>query len=249
MSSKRSSSAKSPKHKAKSVPHAGMPGAGAGQIEDPGSRGQGVRPLSTGFTGNPEARIEPMGSFGQGERGLAGYADSGRSEVFTMPPDIRNPSPQKEASMAEYERSRRVQASEDDVFAFVSDVGNLSTFVPTVEHVEPQPKGRVHVSGEIDHRKFDDDGWFHVDADRRRVEWGSEVRNYSGWLTVAGEDGGAQVVAHLSLPPYVTPSGAPIRGEYAEGRDPIEASLEAALDSLRNLMEGRGGKEAPAMNR
>ena len=53
---------------------------------DPGTHGRGVRPLSTGFTGNPGARIEPMGSFGQGERGLAGYEDSGQSEVFTMPP-------------------------------------------------------------------------------------------------------------------------------------------------------------------
>ena len=151
--------------------------------------------------------------------------------------------------MAEYERSRRVQAAEDDVFAFVSDIGNLRTFVPTVELAEPRGEGRVHVRGEIQNRVYDDEGWFHVDADRHRVEWGSDEHDYSGWLTVAGDDGGAQVVAHLSLPPYVTPSGAPISGEYAEERDPIDASLEAALDSLRNLMEGRGGKEEPAMRR
>jgi hypothetical protein len=151
--------------------------------------------------------------------------------------------------MAEYERSRLVQASPDDVFAFVSDIGNLATFVPTVETAEPQAGGRVHVHGEIQHRTFDDDGWFHVDADRHRVEWGSDERDYAGWLTVAGNNGGAQVVAHLSLPPYVTAGGAPVSGEFAAQRDPIDASLEAALDSLRNLMEGRGGKEAPAMRR
>jgi hypothetical protein len=65
-------------------------------------------------------------------------------------------------------------------------------------------------------------------------------------LTAAGADGGAQVVAHLSFAPYVTPSGRPISGEPADEPDPIEQSLEAALDSLRNLMEGRGGKEEPA---
>jgi hypothetical protein len=54
------------------------------------------------------------------------------------------------------------------------------------------------------------------------------------------------VVAHLSFAPYVTPSGSPITGEPDIDPDPIEESLEAALDSLRNLMEGRGGKEAPA---
>jgi hypothetical protein len=73
-----------------------------------------------------------------------------------------------------------------------------------------------------------------------------DERTYSGWLTVAGDDGGAQVVAHLSFAPYVTPSGRPISGEPETDPDPIEQSLEAALDSLRNVMEGRGGKEEPA---
>ena len=85
-----------------------------------------------------------------------------------------------------------------------------------------------------------------VDEAHRHIEWGADERTYSGWLTVAGEDGGAQVVAHLSFAPYVTPSGSPITGEPDIDPDPIEESLEAALDSLRNLMEGRGGKESPA---
>ncbi len=148
--------------------------------------------------------------------------------------------------MAEYERSRLVQASPEDVFAFVSDASNLATFLPTVDTVEPKTDGRVEVHGEIRGRAYDDDGWFRVDENRRRIEWGADERTYSGWLTVAAEDGGAQVVAHLSFAPYVTPSGRPISGEPAEEPDPIEQSLEAALDSLRNLMEGQGGKEEPA---
>ena len=148
--------------------------------------------------------------------------------------------------MAEYERSRLVQASPDDVFAFVSDANNLATFLPTVDVVEPQAEGRVEVHGEVRGRSYEDEGWFRVDEARRRIEWGADERTYSGWLTVAGEDGGAQVVAHLSFAPYVTPSGSPITGEPDIDPDPIEESLEAALDSLRNVMEGRGGKEEPA---
>ncbi len=148
--------------------------------------------------------------------------------------------------MAEYERSRLVQASPDDVFAFVSDVRNMASFVPTVDSVESQAEGRVEVHGEVRGQTYEDDGWFRVDQTRRRIEWGADERTYSGWLTVAGEDGGAQVVAHLSFAPYVTPSGRPISGEPEDEPDPIEQSLEAALDSLRNLMEGRGGKEEPA---
>jgi hypothetical protein len=152
----------------------------------------------------------------------------------------------KEASMAEYERSRLVQASPDDVFEFVSNPNNLATFLPTVDTVEPQAEGRVEVHGEVRGRSYEDEGWFRVDEARRRIEWGADERTYSGWLSVAADDAGAQVVAHLSFAPYVTPSGRPIMGEPETDPDSIEQSLEAALDSLRNLMEGRGGKEEPA---
>jgi len=148
--------------------------------------------------------------------------------------------------MAEYERTRLVQASPDDVFAFVSDASNLATILPTVDVVEPQAEDRVAVHGEVRGRSYEDDGWFRVEEAVRRIEWGADERTYSGWLTVAADDGGAQVVAHLSFAPYVTATGRPISGEPAADPDPIEQSLEAALDSLRNLMEGRGGKEEPA---
>src|SRR5687768_15817452 len=92
--------------------------------------------------------------------------------------------------MVEYERSRVVQASPDDVFAFVSDPSNLATFLPTVDTVEPQAEGRVEVHGEVRGRTYEDDGWFQVDAARRRIEWGADERTYSGWLTVAEENGG-----------------------------------------------------------
>jgi len=148
--------------------------------------------------------------------------------------------------MAEYERSRLVQASPDDVFAFVSNPGNLAAILPTVGAVEPEAKDRVRVRGKTGSTPYEDDGWLHVDSDRRRLEWGADEGTYSGWMTVSGDDGGTQVVAHLSFAPYVTPSGRPITGEPTSGPDPVETSLEAALDSLRNLMEGRGGKETPA---
>jgi len=144
--------------------------------------------------------------------------------------------------MAEYERSRLINVAPGDVFAFVSNPDNLPTFIPTVQAIEPQPDDRVRIQGAIHGRSYVDDGWLHVDRDRRRLEWGDDERTYSGSLTVAGDNGGTQVVLHLSLPPHFTPSGRPITGEAANAPDTIEQSLEDALDSLRNLMEGRGGK-------
>ena len=71
--------------------------------------------------------------------------------------------------MAEYERSRLVQASPDEVFAFVSDASNLATFLPTVDTVEPQAEGRVEIHGEVQGRAYEDDGWFRVDEAQRRT--------------------------------------------------------------------------------
>ena len=158
----------------------------------------------------------------------------------------RTESEGKEPSMAEYERSRLVQASPDDVFAFVSDARQPGDVLADGGHGRTASGGSCRGPRRGPGQDYEDDGWFRVDEARHRIEWGADERTYSGWLTVAAEDGGAQVVAHLSFAPYVTPAGRPITGEPPDDPDPIEQSLEAALDSLRNLMEGRGGKEEPA---
>ena len=147
--------------------------------------------------------------------------------------------------MAEYERTRIIDAPTDDVFAFVTNVNNLSTFVPTVKSAKRESDHRARVKGEIAGDRFEDGGWYHVDQDHHRLVWGADENNYRGWLTVRPVETGTQVVAHLSMPPWVSPSGAPVSGEAAGGAS-IEASLEASLDSLRNLMEGRGGKVEPS---
>lgn len=67
--------------------NAGMPGDGAGRVEDTQSRHSGVWPASGPLPDNPEAKYQDMNSFGQGERGAAGYQDHGRSEVRTIPPE------------------------------------------------------------------------------------------------------------------------------------------------------------------
>src|SRR3954447_5398363 len=152
----------------------------------------------------------------------------------------------REGNMAEYERSRLINVSEDDGFAFVSDVSNLPIYVPTVRAVEQQKGEEVLVRGEIRGHNFEDEGWFHVEPARRRVEWGDAERTYSGSLTVAADNGGSRVTIQLSMPPYVTQSGAPVTGEDPVAREQVEASLDASLDSLRNVLEGRGGKEEPA---
>jgi uncharacterized protein YndB with AHSA1/START domain len=148
--------------------------------------------------------------------------------------------------MIEYERSRRIGAPEDAVFAFLADARNLPTFLPTVRSVELVTGEHVRVHGEGRDGKFTDNGWFHVERARRGIEWGSDERTYRGWLTVSGlPDDASQVVVHLAFGPAVSDSGRPLTEADVEQPDPVAKGLDAALDSLRNLMEGTGGKEQP----
>ena len=148
--------------------------------------------------------------------------------------------------MAEYERSRHVDAAPDEVFAFVSDPANMAAFVPTMEEADAED-GRVHVHGEVHDRPYDDDGWFRVDVSRRRLEWGSDERDYSGWLSVAGDNGGTQVVAHISAAPFVDPSGRPISDDEAPGarRYGYLRSPKILSRNKNKLMKSRYRASAP----
>jgi uncharacterized membrane protein len=148
--------------------------------------------------------------------------------------------------MANYQRSRWINAQPETVYRFVSDIHNLTTYVPTVQSAEMVGDDRIRVKGEFQGNRFSDTGWFKLDPDRQRIEWSSGEHDYSGWMPVTpGTNSGTQVVVDLTLPPWVTASGRPITGE-PDGHDLPERSLEDALDSLRNMIEGSGGKEVPA---
>jgi uncharacterized membrane protein len=145
--------------------------------------------------------------------------------------------------MVEYERARRVDAAPDDVFAFVADVRNLPTFVPTVRSAAQQAEERVRVRGESRGGAYEDEAWYHIDPSRRRLEWEADDHGHSGWLTVSALDGASEIVVHLSFGPAVDVSGRPLTAADVEQPNPIEENLEAALDSLRHLMEGTDGSE------
>jgi Polyketide cyclase / dehydrase and lipid transport len=155
--------------------------------------------------------------------------------------------------MPDYEGSRLIKVAPGDVFWFVADVRNLPAYVPTVRSASPLPRGRVRVEGQAGEAAYVDDGFLKIDEDRRRLEWRADERNYRGWLEVSDEDGLSRVFVHLTfgvekIPPAdpVVPDE-PVRDDKPVlGRDidddPISASLDAALDSLHDLIEGRGGK-------
>ncbi len=69
----------------------GIPGGGAGRRDEVG--GSGVYPVSAKEKPkDPNAPIKDQASWGQGARGAEGYNDSGRSEIFYMPGELKEES-------------------------------------------------------------------------------------------------------------------------------------------------------------
>lgn len=138
--------------------------------------------------------------------------------------------------MSEYEQSTTVQASPDIVFTFVSDVGNLPRYLPTVKKAMPQSGERVQVQGEAQGHTYNDDGFLRVDLPSRRMEWGSDGENdYTGWLTVTGDSGASssEVTVHLS---FGANSGDEEQIRNQDER--VNRGLMQALDMIRQQIEG-----------
>lgn len=145
--------------------------------------------------------------------------------------------------MSEYHHSQRVQASADQVFAFVSDSHNLPKYLPTVRQATPQAGERIRVQGEAGGHQYDSDGFFKVNPETRRMEWGSDgENNYQGWLEVQpdGEDN-SLVIVRLWFEPQAH-QAKQFEQQTGDRDRTIQRGLEDALASIRNLLEGRGGK-------
>jgi uncharacterized protein YndB with AHSA1/START domain len=152
----------------------------------------------------------------------------------------------------EYEQSQAIDAPPDEVFAWLSDVGNLPEYLPPVldssvegPSAEGLPGQRIRTTLEYpggDGGTFEAEGYFAVDERERRMEWGAESgRDYSGWLTVAnrGEEG-SEVVVHLS---FGERSAEPeIEEQTPEGEHPLADGISATLESIRRQIEESSGK-------
>ena len=147
--------------------------------------------------------------------------------------------------MNEYQRTMIIEAKADDVFAFVAEIDNLPKYLPTVHSVRRQSGDRIQVQGEAAGRKYNDDGYFRIDQEARRLEWGSDGDNhYSGWMQV--EEGveevfTSRVSVHLSFEPQ--PEFArQVEAQGGNRDDVINEGIDNTLRSIKNLCEGTGDK-------
>jgi uncharacterized membrane protein len=138
--------------------------------------------------------------------------------------------------MGTYERTTTVTAPADELFAYLSDVGNLPEYIAAMRQAEPAgraegdvPPGSdaVHTVAEVDGVRREGEAWFKSDADARSISWGSEgPSDYHGELTVgdAGDESTVTVRLHT---------------EHVEGGH-VEQGLEATLATIKEKVEGHG---------
>ena len=157
--------------------------------------------------------------------------------------------------MSEYEQTQAVAVPADEAFAWLSDVGNLPSYLPPVtdasiqgpsEGDNPGQKVLTTLQYPGGEGSFDAEGYLAVDEGARRMEWGAEAgRDYSGWLEVSPDGGGSLVTVHLSFGERSVEPG--MREQAPEGEDPLADGIAATLESIRRqLEEGSGKVEPPA---
>ena len=148
--------------------------------------------------------------------------------------------------MPDYEHSLTVEASPETVFAFVSEITNLPKYLPTTHQAEAQPGGRVRVQGEAGGHPYDSDGYFRLDKPNLRMEWGSDGENrYLGWLEIDGAADECEVTVHLTFQPKPE-QGERMDAQTGDRHKTISDGLIASLESIKNQVEGTGGKVEPA---
>jgi carbon monoxide dehydrogenase subunit G len=145
--------------------------------------------------------------------------------------------------MAEYTDRIAVAAQPAAVFEFVSDIGNLPKYLPTVHGAHTQGVERVEVDGKANGHSYHSDGWFKVDAASQTMSWGSDGENeYSGKMTVTGKGAGSEVECALRFTPKPDIEDAMDKNQGGASAAMTEG-LRASLQSIKQICEGTGGKE------
>ncbi|GGM19612.1 hypothetical protein GCM10010129_74920 [Streptomyces fumigatiscleroticus] len=133
--------------------------------------------------------------------------------------------------MAEYERSRTMPASPEQVFDRAADLDRLDGWLPRDLHVraEDLPAVTVHE----DRTDEDTSALLRAERDQLRIEWGTrEQGSYAGWLQVAGiGSGSSEVTVHLSF----------FDDRHDPGERRVREALEASLRRLEQQVRPDGG--------
>lgn len=140
-----------------------------------------------------------------------------------------------------YEDSLMIDAAPYEVFEFVADITNLPKYIPTTKQAQSQGPDRVRVQGEAHGHPYDSDGFLRADRHAMRLDWGADEGGYKGALQIQPDGEGSLVTVQLWL-------GDRLAGADGGGPSPdqVQEGLRKGLESIKNQVEGHGGKVEPA---
>lgn len=156
--------------------------------------------------------------------------------------------------MPTYEHSITINADENAIFAFASNPENMPKYLSSVKEAHDAGGGkadgrsRIRMKGEVDDHPYEGEGWIEYRDGANEMTWGSEGRSdYSGKLDVSGEGSGSKVTVTLK---FEARSGqeADFEEQWKAREGKIRSSLTATLESLKNQIEGSGGKVASSVD-
>jgi hypothetical protein len=145
--------------------------------------------------------------------------------------------------MEEFTGRIEISRSAAEVFAFLSDIRNMPRYLPTVRKVGPMGPDKVAVEGEADGHAYRDEGWLTVEAEARRMRWGTDGRSdYGGELEVRDAAGGAgrsevEVRLHVTPKPGTAHRLQDQSGSVGHG---MRLALDRALGSIKAACEEPG---------
>ncbi|HEY2261109.1 MAG TPA: SRPBCC family protein [Streptosporangiaceae bacterium] len=100
--------------------------------------------------------------------------------------------------MGDYQRSQDVDAPADQLFGYLSEVGNLPRYFTAMTSAEPAGGDAVRVTADLNGTTREGEAWFRIDRERRHLDWGSEgPDDYHGYLDVTGDGESSSVTVFL----------------------------------------------------
>ena len=133
--------------------------------------------------------------------------------------------------MADFQGTTTVDAPDDVLFAFLSDVRNLPRYFARMTSAEPGRGDEVLTTATMpDGTTVEGRAWFTVEDGERHIAWGSEGESgYRGDLDVRSTgDRSSEVEVHLHT-------------ERVDAGDPeVQQGVDQTLDTIKQLVEEQG---------
>jgi carbon monoxide dehydrogenase subunit G len=122
----------------------------------------------------------------------------------------------------QHEHTEHVAATPDAVYAAISDVRNLPSYVPQMTGARESDGGKVEVDARYGGHDQHGEATFDRDETARRIEW-SAGSGYRGWMQVDADGDGSRLTLFLDTP---HPSAS-------------DQDVAATLDAIRMLVESK----------